>query len=92
MKLNVEGYLKCWLCHLANLLWAEHKFNCGLTILRIEDVNDYAGSGRPSTSTTDVNIEAVKKIILYKRRITIWEVADDVGILFDLWKEFLWMY
>ena len=30
-----------------------------------EDVNDDAGSGRPSTSTTAENINAVKKIIYY---------------------------
>ena len=84
MKLNVEGHFKCWLWRLANLLWAEHKSNCGITCLRRENVNDYACPGRPSTSTTDENIEAVKKMILYNRRITIWEVADDVGILFDL--------
>ena len=35
---------------------------------------------RPSTSTTDENIEAVKKMILDNRRIIIREVADDVGI------------
>lgn len=47
-----------------------------------EDVNDDARPGRPSTSTTDENIEAVKKMILDNRRITIREVADDVGISF----------
>ena len=47
-----------------------------------EDVNDNARPGRPSTSATDKNIEAVKKIILNKRRITIREVADKVGISF----------
>ena len=52
--------------HLASLLWAEHKFNCR----------------GPSTSTTDENIEAVKKMILDNCRITIREVADDVGISF----------
>ena len=31
-----------------------------------EDIND-AGPGRPSTSTTDEHIEAVKKIILENR-------------------------
>ena len=33
-----------------------------------------------STSITDENIEAVKKIILDNHRLTIREVADDVGI------------
>ena len=46
-----------------------------------EDVNDDAHSGRPSTSTTNGNIEAVKKIILDNHQLTITEVADDVGIL-----------
>ena len=36
-----------------------------------EDVNDDARPGRPSTSTTNENIEAVKKMILDNRRITI---------------------
>lgn len=45
-----------------------------------EDVNDDARPGRPSTSTTDENIEAVKKIVKKNRRITIREVAEDVGI------------
>ena len=34
----------------------------------------------PQLSTTDENIEAVKKIILDNRPITIREIADDVGI------------
>ena len=33
-------------------------------------------------STTDENIEAVKKTILDNHRITIIEIADDVGISF----------
>ena len=45
-----------------------------------EDVNDDARSGRPSASTRDENIEACMKIDLDSRRITIREVADDVGI------------
>ena len=47
-----------------------------------EDINDDARPGRLSTSTTDVNIEAVKKMILDNHRITIGEVADDVDISF----------
>ena len=50
----------------------------------LEDINDDARPGRLSTSTTDENIEAVKKIILDNRRITIREIADDVAISFDL--------
>ena len=48
-----------------------------------KDVNDDAPSGRPSTSTTDENIKAVKKMILDNRRITFREVADDVAISFS---------
>ena len=47
-----------------------------------EDVNDDARPGGANTSTTDENIEALKKIISDNRRITIREVADDVGISF----------
>ena len=47
-----------------------------------EDVNDNARPGILSTSTADWNIAAVKKMILYNRRITIQEVADDAGISF----------
>ena len=42
-----------------------------------ENVNDDARPGRPSTSTIDVNIEGIKKMILNNRHITIREVADD---------------
>ena len=43
-------------------------------------MNDDARSGRPSTSTTNENTEAVKKIVMKNCRITIREVAEDVGI------------
>ena len=45
-----------------------------------EDVNDDARIGIPSMSTTDENIEAVKKMILDNRQITIRKVADNDGI------------
>ena len=38
-----------------------------------EEVNDNNRPRRPSTSTTDENIEAVKEIIFDNRRITIRE-------------------
>ena len=44
-----------------------------------EDVNDEACPGRLSTTRTDKNIEAMKKMIVDNRRITIREVADDIG-------------
>lgn len=42
-----------------------------------ENVADDELPGRPSTSTTDEN---VKEMVMNDRRITIREVADDVGI------------
>ena len=45
-----------------------------------EEVNDYARPGRPSTSTTNENTEAVKNIVMENSRITIREVAEDVGV------------
>ena len=45
-----------------------------------EEVNDDARPGRLSTSTTNENTEAVKKIVMENRRITIREVAENVGI------------
>lgn len=54
-----------------------------------EDVADDERPGRPSTSTTDENVEKVKAMIMNDRRITIREVADDVGP--DLWKNNSWL-
>ena len=48
-----------------------------------EDVNNDARPGCPSTSTTNENIDAVKKMILDKHRITIRDVDEDGGIWFD---------
>ena len=45
-----------------------------------EYVNNDTRSGRPSSSTTDENIEAVNKIVMENRRITIREVAENVEI------------
>ena len=45
-----------------------------------EEVNDDARPVRLSVSTTNKNTEAVKKIVMENRRITIREVAEDVGI------------
>lgn len=45
-----------------------------------ENVEDDERSGRPSTSTTDENVEKVRAMVMNDRRITIREVADDVGI------------
>ncbi|VEN44849.1 unnamed protein product [Callosobruchus maculatus] len=45
-----------------------------------EDVNDEERAGRPSTPTTDENIDKVMKIVLANRRITVREVAEDLNI------------
>jgi len=39
-------------------------------------------SGRPSMSTDDVHIDAVRHLILQNCRLTIREIAEDVGISF----------
>nr|XP_047141521.1 protein GVQW3-like [Hydra vulgaris] len=45
-----------------------------------EDANGEPRSGRPTSSAIDENVQAVKKIVLENRRITIREIAEDVGI------------
>lgn len=47
-----------------------------------EDIEDNERLGRRSTSTTDKNAEAAREMVMNNCRITIREVADDVGILF----------
>ena len=59
------------------------------------NVNEDAQPGRPSTSTTDENFEAVKEMILDNRRITTREVANNVSTSFGtcqaIFKEVLGM-
>ena len=45
-----------------------------------EEANYDARPGRPSTSTTNENTEAVENFFMENSRITIREVAEDVGI------------
>ncbi|KAE9536204.1 hypothetical protein AGLY_007427 [Aphis glycines] len=49
-----------------------------------EDVEDDERSGRPSTSIIDENVKKVEKMVMNDRRITIREVADEVGISIDM--------
>ena len=44
-------------------------------------MNDDARPGRPSTSTTNENTQAVKKIVMENRRINIRKISEDFGIL-----------
>ena len=46
-------------------------------------------SGRPSTSTDDIHIDAVHDLILQNRRLTIREIAKDVGISFGSYQAIL---
>ena len=46
-----------------------------------EDVNDEERAGRPTTYTTDENIDEVNQIVVVNRRITAREVAEDLNIL-----------
>ena len=59
-------YLKCSLAFGATIVnrTQVNRFKVGR-----EDVNDDAHPGRPSTSTTDINIEEVNKMILDKRQM-----------------------
>ena len=77
--------------------WVKNGIKCSKTLEMLfqdgrEDVNDEPRSGRPSTSTTYENVEAVKKIVLENRRITIREVAEDVGISVGTCHEIFWMF
>ena len=81
----MQEHLKCWPWRLTSLLRAEHKFNWGITGLKKAEkmvMTMLPMLSRPSRSTVDENIEAVKKIILGNSRIIIREVPDDVGISF----------
>ena len=83
MKLNVQEQLKCLLWRLVSLLSAEHKFNCGKTGLGKAKKISMMMHALVARAKTAENIEAVKKMILDNCRITIREVADDVGTLFS---------
>ena len=43
-------------------------------------MNDEERAGRPCTSTTDENINEVKKVVLVNRRIIFREVAENLNI------------
>lgn len=45
-----------------------------------EEVTDLLRSGRPTTSTTDENINKVRELVLENRGISIHEIADDLNI------------
>ena len=43
-------------------------------------VGEYSRPGRPSTSTNDGHVERLRAVIRGNRRLTVREVADEVGI------------
>jgi hypothetical protein len=45
-------------------------------------IDEDSRSGRHSTSTDDVHIDAVRHLILQNPRLAIREIAEDVGISF----------
>jgi len=46
-----------------------------------EDIEDDERPGRPNTSITDSNVKKVENVIMESRRITIREIAKDLGII-----------
>ena len=46
-------------------------------------------SGRPSTSTDDLHIDAVRDLIIQNCRLSIREIAEDVGISFGSFQAIL---
>jgi len=45
-----------------------------------ERVEDEECLGRPSTSTDDAHIQKVKELVLANRRLTIRDIADEIGV------------
>ena len=56
-----------------------------------ENINDDARPGLPTILTTDGNIEAVKKMILDNRQITIDDVGISSGLCQAIFKDVLAM-
>ena len=74
MKLNVQGHLKC------TAAFGETTMSRKQIQMRYDRYRE--GRDRTCTSTTDVLIKAVQKMILDNRRITIRQVVADVSISF----------
>lgn len=68
------------LWHVVKLPWTEVTFIGGTKCTQDRaDVNDEERAGLPSTSTTDENIDEVKKIALAIHRI-VREISEDLSI------------
>ena len=52
-----------------------------------EDVEDDPRSGRPSTSRNEANVERVKQMVRGDRRLTVRQIADELGMNHNsVWK------
>ena len=47
------------------------------------DVNDGQGAGRPSTLTTEENVQAMEEMVRNNRRVTMVEIAEQMRISVD---------
>ena len=78
IKLSARTHSECWLWHMVKLSWTEETFIGGTKCFpRAEKM-------WASMSTTDENIDEVKKIAWVNSRITVREVAEHLNILIDI--------
>ena len=84
----MQRHLKCWLWRLPSLLWAEHKFKCGITGLRKAENMSMAMLVLVARAPQQPikTLKQWRKWFLDNRRITIKQVADDIAISFGSWQ------
>ena len=85
IKFCVKNEIKCnKVCEMLTKVYGESamsKTRVYEWYKRFQDgCEDFEDDERPRTSTTNENVEKVKEMVMNDRRITIREVADDVGI------------
>jgi hypothetical protein len=64
------------------LPYSKEKVTQQTTLSTATGIDEDPRSGRLSTSTYDVHIDAVHDLIRQNRRLTITEIAEDVGVSF----------
>ena len=54
-----------------------------------KSLEDYPKSGRPSTSITQENIDAVERTVTEDRRVTVWQIVLEIklGLVKSIFKE-----
>ena len=64
------------------IVWAVRNVTSGTSVLKSgrTSIEDDPKSGRPSTSMDDDHVEKVLAVICQNRRLTVREVAEEVGI------------